>query len=456
MEFIKRNSFNILINGNAALKYKFPCGESNKIDICKYLQKKKILGGGEKESIFNKKNYKYIILILLLILILAYYIYYVQNYKNRGLKCLSVYNNNNYNVNMKSILYKNNKLCDFFISSSYKSCLPCGTQKDIISYDALKLVLLKGARFIHLDIHYNIDGDINTELDKSEYTNVYPVVANMFNNDRSGLNSESKYINRILKINSTDELKLSKCLDIIKNIAWISNIDYPLFLYLEIYSDDNITVEAKIADIILNNISSKLLDNRYSFCRKNIGQEKISEYYNKIVIITNKFPYTSGKLNELINSKIENKGSFKNYIYTKENDTYHSDINKIEDNIDKDHLLNIIKDTAILYNKEYLSRSYREEEYYLLKSIHEPKYQVNNANPYKLWNYGFQFVCMNFQLYDDNMKEYINFFKQRSFILKPKHLRLILNDYKPPKQNKDLSFKPQTYMYEDWIGPFKV
>lgn len=431
------------------------CGQNGITEICSFIEILKqniqsiILGPNSKYKIGGNPNNKIknrLILLFGVILILSiiFIIYYnsINNYKNRSQKCMSIYNNNDYKVNMKKIPYnlKDYKLCDFYIASSYKSCLPCGNQNDVLSYDNLRNVLLKGARFIHLDIHYN-----NNEISEEENIDIYPVVVNMSEEARSIITNTTKKTNKLFGINTTDELDLYKCLNIINKTAWLNNNNYPLFLYLEIYSNNNIIVESKIADIVGSVFKYKLLDANYSFCKKNIGQEKINKLYNKVIIIGNKYPYESGKLNELMNIKLSNQGIFRNYLYINDNDKYHNDIYKIDDNkTNIDYLENIDKEDTILFNKENLFRSYIEEQTYSTNTLTKPKLQLKNPNPYKLWNYGFQFVCMNYQLYDNNMINYINMFKDYSFILKPKHLRLIYEpDHKPPIQDQKLSYKPQ-------------
>jgi len=84
---------------------------------------------------------------------------YNERCKNRTQKCLDVYNN--YPVIKQNPLpnggkyynefFKKDKyygLRDFFYASSYKSYLPCGFTRDVVSYNAIKNVLLKGARAI--------------------------------------------------------------------------------------------------------------------------------------------------------------------------------------------------------------------------------------------------------------------------------------------------------------------
>ncbi len=79
---------------------------------------------------------------------------------------LNVYNNY-FNMNQLQIpnngiyfneYYNQNKyygLRDFFYASSYKSYLPCGYTDDVVSYNAIRSVILNGARVINLDVFYS-------------------------------------------------------------------------------------------------------------------------------------------------------------------------------------------------------------------------------------------------------------------------------------------------------------
>ena len=64
----------------------------------------------------------------------------------------------------------------------------------------------------------------------------------------------------------------------------------------------------------------------------------------------------------------------------------------------------------------------------------------SNFNPQIAWYYGCQFVCMHWQIVDDDMATYITKFKNHSFILKPCALR-----YKPPLYEKPVEQNPSLY-----------
>jgi hypothetical protein len=53
----------------------------------------------------------------------------------------------------------------------------------------------------------------------------------------------------------------------------------------------------------------------------------------------------------------------------------------------------------------------------------EGDFLTKNFDATNAWALGCQFVCMNFQKIDKNMDIYVNKFKNKAFVLKPKSLR---------------------------------
>ena len=152
--------------------------------------------------------------------------------KNRAEKCLDIYNDpkNPYPVIKQNPIPNGGKyynqffkkdryygLRDFFYAASYKSYLPCGYTNDVVSYNAIKNVLLKGSRAIHLDIFFKGDDPFGDDASI--------IVGNVINGELSysGCVSENQRY-----------LEFINCLELINEIAW-SKTDAPLFLYLNIF-----------------------------------------------------------------------------------------------------------------------------------------------------------------------------------------------------------------------------
>lgn len=84
-----------------------------------------------------------------------------------------------------------------------------------------------------------------------------------------------------------------------------------------------------------------------------------------------------------------------------------------------------------IYNKSYkLKNLAQTNKNALTIVIPEFEFLKLNYNPYDAWNLGCQFVCLNFQNIDSNMKTYMTKFKKTSIEIKPQHLI----NYKPPKR----------------------
>ena len=93
----------------------------------------------EKLLLFLQKHKKKAIIITSLTLILTIYFVVFYNRINRYLGRMSIYNMQinplQYN---ETIMNGNYKLCDFYISSSYKSYLPCTNYYDYSSTESIK------------------------------------------------------------------------------------------------------------------------------------------------------------------------------------------------------------------------------------------------------------------------------------------------------------------------------
>jgi len=93
------------------------------------------------------------------------------------------------------------------------------------------------------------------------------------------------------------------------------------------------------------------------------------------------------------------------------------------------------------FNKSYkLLNLPKENKTGLTIVIPEHDFFKINYNPYDAFNLGCQFICMNFQEIDQNLKTYMKKFKKFSVLMKPKHLI----NYNPPKYvpNINSQFQP--------------
>lgn len=387
-------------------------------------------------------NPKIIILTILSILLIIFFLNKTNNYfgKYREDIALNIFNYKNYKstaTNEYDIEYYNNnlkknvplKLKDYYIASSNKSYLATGSSNSIPSIKALKEVIKKGARFIHLDIYSD-----STILDP----NATPIVR-----DKTLLPKYGKSI------------KLNDCLEIISKNSW-KKTSAPLLLYLEthFYKTDKIMVK-KVVKILNKHLSKRYIDKSYGFKKKNVGDINISDTKDKVIIFTNDYDYL-GDLNEYINGIIP---SYNDDNTTDDDDTMPGD--KVHTGAISTTDFDSSSDISVVNTYEYFSdmNSYgglssRYSNINLIKenaekslslvrpiikynndTLYNPIADLFNIDPTSSFDNGIQLVCMNYQYFDENMKKYLDFFKDGSLKVKPENLR---DTTKPKKSVKEI------------------
>ncbi len=337
--------------------------------------------------------------------------------------CLRAFKN--YNVKKEPIVTKyfnkyyqkdlDLKICDFYWACSRKSYLPCGQTYDIFSYDVIIDCLKAGARFINLDIYSDEKNDPS------------PIVRN-----------------KTMMAVYGKPLDFEKCLKIIDRYAWIDAPDYPLILYLTINTNDRL-IYVKMAAILKRVFNGKFINKKYSFNGRNnlypFGQIPIKETLGYLAILTDKYP-TAGVLDEYINGVITEQQQFiKPHIYSKVDENYGGIVVKNSDT-----------GSMIDFNKTNITMVYSEGED-SIANIHNPKSDLYNPPPLDCWKYGCQLVLMNYQLYDKNMKTYVDKFKERGVVLKPENLRFIPKPKPKIKtQNKNAYYQSRTITQPGWYS----
>lgn len=226
---------------------------------------------------------------------------YNSVYKNRVEKSLSVYKNYTlikqnpipnlgkyYNQFFKKDKYYG--LRDFFYAASYKTYLPCGYTNDIVSYNAIKNVLLAGARAIHLDIFFKGSDPFGDDAKI--------IVGNVIDGKLSFLKGtpEDKHY-----------LEFMNCLELVNELAWRTS-DAPLFLYLNMEFLPNTKLEYQIYSQLVDKCSSRFMDKYYGFQRINIGDIPVNMSLDKLIILTNRVPI-NGFLNEITNGVMSEDSS---------------------------------------------------------------------------------------------------------------------------------------------------
>lgn len=340
--------------------------------------------------------------------------------KNRINKCLDIYNNYSlikqnpipnggkyYNQFFKKDKYYG--LRDFFYAASYKTYLPCGYTNDVVSYNAIKNVLLAGARVIHLDIFFDGNDPFGDDA--------RIIVGNVINNELaySSCKNEKKF------------LEFMNCLELINELAW-SKSDAPLFLYLNMEFLPNTKLEYQIYSQLFTKCSSKFMDKYYSFQRVNIGDIPVNMAIGKLIILTNRVPI-NGMLNEITNGVMsENSSNVILYKITDKDIEYggiKTKFPKKEDAIKVSmfNLVAVMKESIVNKKNEYV-----------------PRIDTNNYDASYHFELGISITFMNWQSYP---KDYLEKFKEGGMILKPAEL-IYIPKPKPPVEERNKEFDYET------------
>jgi len=349
---------------------------------------------------------------------------YDERCKNRIEKCLNVYNDpkNPYPLIKQNPIpnggkyynqfFKKDKyygLRDFFYAASYKTYLPCGYTNDVVSYNAIKNVLMAGARVIHLDIFFDGNDPFGDD------TRI--IVGNVINNELaySSCKNEKKF------------LEFMNCLEIINELAW-SKTDAPLFLYLNMEFLPNTKLEYQIYSQLFTKCSSKFMDKYYSFQRVNVGDIPVNMAIGKLIILTNRVPI-NGMLNEITNGVMsENSSNVILYKITDKDIEYGGIKTKFPK---KEDAIKVSMFNLVAVMKESIVNE---------KNIYNPKIDTNNYDASYHFELGISITFMNWQSYP---KDYLEKFKEGGMILKPAEL-IYIPKPKPPVEERNKEFDYET------------
>ena len=398
-------------------------------------------------------NIKIIALSILSLLLIIFFISKTYNYfgKYREEIALNIFNYKNYKstaTNQYDVEYYNNnlkkniplKLRDYYITASNKSYLATSSSNSVPSIKALKEVIKKGARFIHLDVYSD--------------SSIFDPKATPIVRDRTLLPKYGKSI------------KLDDCLEIIASNGW-KKTSAPLLLYLEthFYKVDKVMVK-KVVKLLNKHFSKRYVDKSYGYKDSNIGNIDISDTKDKIIIFTNDYEYL-GDLDEYINGiipsyKDKNSNNSDNYTMP-ENEVNPgsistTDFDKLSNN---SSLINVYDYFSDMNDYGGISSKYSNTNDIIEKSrkslslvrpiikyddetLYNPVADMFNIDPTTSFNSGIQLVCMNYQYYDENMKKYLNFFKDGSLKIKPEKLRDIPKPEKKEVDDKQLVITKET------------
>ena len=284
-------------------------------------------------------------------------------------------------VNVESQL-EDHSIRDFYVASSYNSCRANGSYKNMVSIYPMINALEKGARLLDFEVYSHKEKAVISASDNPSY-----------------------------KIKGTyNILTLNEVFNAVNNHAFssVSNTGDPLFLNFRIKSSKSKVLDDLIASLPI--LGPRLLSTsnpEYGGILKmgDLITQPLKTIKGKIVIIIN-IPEPAGEYcngcrgdsgnpsygNELINFSDKSPFQF-NYRF---------------ESIKNKHNIDLFIDQ----NKKNVSIVYPN----LSDSI-------NNENWRIPFQYGCQFVLMNYQTRDANLNDYHKKFSTSSFMLKPEELR---------------------------------
>lgn len=275
----------------------------------------------------NLNKYKaFIIGIILIVIVIIITYYFTKNVRTN--KKINKMNNKYPSTVSYQIDYCNTnltayKLVDFHVSSSTNTFMVGLSVGDYISIKMLENVLYYGTRYIELEI-FNSDGQNSST----------PVIS-------YGVQKG----NWITSYNTINALEVFKFIaDYAFSERFISNYMDPLFIFLDIKTNNNTKTLDNLYDIILSTCNHYLLEKRYLNENINLARVSVCDLMKKVIFFSNT-GYEKSKLANLIS--MSTKGPYLQRIL-------HSDI--VSNNITND--LNApeisIDNNTISFKNDYL------------------------------------------------------------------------------------------------------
>ncbi len=308
--------------------------------------------------------------------------------------------------NMQSIRaneMKDYKLADFYVCSSFNSALPGYQMIDYVSADMVKKVLQCGCRYLEFQIFgETFSSDAN------------PVVSSGFRKGEWKLSLNTVNFEDILKIIADHAFTIFDGTDGTPN-----NLD-PLIISLDLKTNYNYLVNNKIQQLISKYLSTYLLSPLYNYQNKNVALEPLKTLMGKVIIFSSD-GYQGSNLEEIINYSW-NFSKLKKLHYTDVDSQLNTKtIESVNTNLTGTQQQDVeAKKNIIEYNE---LKTFNKKGLTIVSPQNEGDLLTHNFDPTNAWTVGCQFVCMNFQKIDKNMDIYVNKFKKRAFVLKPKSLR---------------------------------
>lgn len=278
------------------------------------------------------------------------------------------------------------RLCDYYVASSAYSVIPGKTIYSYTTEEAIRKVIMAGARLVELHI-YEEKGA--------------PVVG------LSDTITGQKY--------TYNTVPFESCCQVLANDAFnpgTTQASSDPFVVSLVFHTENTNIFNACADMMKNTMRRYMLDSSFSYQRKIVPNEPVCDFAGKFIIVSGA-NVKGTQMDELVNLSWASS-HLRRLTYTEASMTH-----------DYQELID--------YNKKNITMV-----------VPDGSVSLVNSNPQVLFTYGCQWVMMNYGSLDSAMELYTGQFAQSSTLLKPDALRFIPTTYKKPKpQDPSRSFQPK-------------
>ena len=295
----------------------------------------------------------------------------------RALNTISMYQKYQTVTSAEFLKFKKLELKKFQVASSYNTGLVYNQMMDYTSEEIVLAVLQSGARYLEFNIFNSKFGP-----------DAIPVVSNGYKTGEYQLTFNNMTFESCCKVISDHAFKQKV------NDLGVPNHKDPLFIGLNLNTNNNIHCLDLLANIIMDYFKERLLDHEYSFQQNNVADIKLKDLKEKVIIFSSS-GFEGSNMEELVNASWDGKMMQR---------LHYSEL--MQPGFNRDKLIN--------FNKKGIT---------IIVPHLEGDFYTENYDATPAFKAGCQFVCMNYQYVDANIDRYITQFKERCVLPKPKKLR---------------------------------
>jgi len=281
---------------------------------------------------------------------------------------------------------------NYHVASAYNAAHSGYQMYDYTSENVVLAIIQSGVRYLEFNVFNSEFGD-----------KAYPVVSMGY------MVGEWKMMVNDTPLETIFDIISKNAFDIAQGTAGVNNPNDPLIIGLKLNTNSNLNCLNLIAYLIVQNFGKRLLDSKYSFQQSdNIANIPMSELVgsddkskNARVIIFASDGFQGSGLDEIVN-----------YSWDNVNNSPHHKMQRLQ--------YNEIIDTS--FNSNALIE-FNKTGFTIIENHSEGDFFNNNYDPSIAFDYGCQFVTMDYQSVDSYMDIYMKSFKYSAFTLKSKELR---------------------------------